>query len=120
MDDCQFTEGEGRTQVNLSANRFGGDIVVFIGNENAHIGAVAVGDYDQQEKRASTSVITRLGHKDDAVAQNAAHLISRKMKRPCCVIAGIHLDDISEQEIQDILKNANTLVGNLLKYWERR
>jgi len=114
MGEHKITKGEGRTRLSLSVQDFGGDLVVLICNENAHIGAVAVGEYDHTEKRASTSVITRLGHKDDAIAQKAAYLISRQTKRPSCVIAGVHLDDITEEEIRQFLANANSLVEDFL------
>ena len=114
MGEHEITKGEGRTRLSLSVQGFGGDLVVLICNENAHIGAVAVGEYDHKEKRASTSVITRLGHKDDAIAQKAAYLISRRTKKPSCVIAGVHLDDITEEEIRQFLANANSLVEDFL------
>lgn len=110
MDKYTLAKGAGRTKVNLSAYNMGGDLVVCIYNKNAHIGAVAVGEYAHKEKRASVSVITRLGHKDDAVAQKAAYLISRATKKPVCVIAGIHLGKITTKEIDEILENASTLV----------
>jgi hypothetical protein len=91
----------------------GCDLVVCIYNENAHIGAVALGEYDHKEKRASCSVITRLGHKDDAVAQEAAHSISKRTKRAVCVVAGIHLNKITAIEIDGILENARSLLAQL-------
>ena len=48
---------------------------MFIYNKNAHVGAVAIGEYDNEDERASVSMITRLRHKDDAIAQKAAYLI---------------------------------------------
>ena len=119
MFERELSKGEGRTRINLLAQSFGGDLVVYIYNENAHIGAVAVGEYDHKEKRASISVITRLGHKDDAIAQKAAYLISRQTKRPSCVVAGVHLDDITAEEIQQLLANANSLVEDLLRSLEK-
>ena len=119
MSEHEITRGEGRTRVTLSAKRIGDDFAVSIYNENAHIGAVAVGEYDHEEKRASTSVITRLGHKDDAIAQKAAYLISQKTKRLSCVIVGVHLDDITEEEIREFLANADSLVEDFLRYWEQ-
>ena len=111
----EVIRGKGRTKVNLLANNMGSDLVVFIYNKNAHIGAVAVGEYDHEEERASVSVITRLGHKDDAIAQKAAHLISKSIKKPACVIAGIHLDNITQEEIDKILINTETAVEEFLK-----
>ena len=114
MDKYHVTRGEGRTKVSLIACRMGSESVVWLYNENAHVGAVAVGEYDRKQKRASTSVITRLGHKDDAVAQNAAYLISKGTKRATCVIAGIHLDNITEVEIAEVMENASSLVNDLV------
>lgn len=118
MGEHKIIKGEGRTRISLSVQDLRGDLVVSIYNENAHIGSVAVGEYDHKENRASTSVITRLGHKDDVIAQKAAYLISKHTKRPCCVIAGVHLDNITEEEIQKLLENADSLVKDLLKRGE--
>ena len=116
---CELTRGNGRTKINLSAEAFGDGIIVTIYNENEHIGAVAVGEYDLESHRASISVLTRLGHKDDIIAQKAAYLISKHMHGPSCIIAGVHLDNITEKEIDDYLRNADLLVGDLLKYWSQ-
>jgi len=115
MDKYELTKGEGRTKVNLLAYNMGNQPVVCIYNENAHIGAVAVGEYDHNEKRVSISVITRLGHKDDVVAQKAAYSISKRTKGPVCVIAGIHLDNITEEEIDKTVKNASIVVQEFVK-----
>ncbi|MFC1991595.1 hypothetical protein ACFLVC_02585 [Chloroflexota bacterium] len=114
MNGYELTKGKGRTKANLSAYYMGSDLVVRIFNENAHIGAVALGEYDYKEGRASCSLLTRLGHKDDIVAQKAAYLISKHTKKPVCVITGIHLDDITKEEIEQILKNTSSLVDGLI------
>ncbi len=95
----------------------GGEVklVIYIYNQNAHIGAVAVSEYDRKTKRTSTSVITRLGHKDDAVAQKAAHLISKATRKPVCLIVGIHLDNITEAEIAELLQNTDGLVDEFIE-----
>ena len=114
MVKYELTKGEGRTKVNLLANDMGSDLVVSIYNENAHVGAVAVGEYDYEHGRTSVSVITRLGHKDDAVAQKAAQLISKSTKKPVCVIAGIHLDNITREEIDKILENTDFVLEEFI------
>ena len=118
MGEHEITKGEGRTRISLAVQDFGGDLVVFIYNENAHIGAVAIGEYDHKQNRASTSVITRLGHRDDVIAQKAAYLISKHTKRPSCVIAGVHLDNITEEEIEKLLEVADSCVKDFLRRWE--
>ena len=114
MDNYELSTGEGRTKLSLSAYSLGEDLVVFIYNEKAHIGAVAVAEYDHKEKRASTSIITRLGHKDDVVAQRAAHSLAKHTQKPVCVVAGIHVDKITEAEIKQFLENSNQLVEDLI------
>ena len=114
MVEYELTKGEGRARVNVTVNSLGSDLVVRIYNQNAHIGAVAVGEYDYEHERASVSVITRLGHKDDALAGEAAYLLSKSIRRPVCVIAGVHLDDITREEIDKILANARTAISEII------
>ena len=114
----ELTKGEGRTRVHLLLSDIGGDLVVYIYNKNAHIGAVAIGDYDYEHKRASVSVITRLGHKDNVIAQEIAYLLSNSIKKPVCVIAGIHLDNITKVEIDKILVNTRIAIEELINLRE--
>ncbi len=106
----KLTVGKGRTKVSLTANRLGDDLVVFICNKQAHVGAVAMGEYDHEHERASVSVLTRLGHKDDVIAQRAAYLISKSLCAPVCVITGVHLDNITGEEIKALVENASVAV----------
>lgn len=114
MVEYELTKGEGRARINVTVNSMGSDLVVRIYNQNAHIGAVAVGDYDYEHQGASVSLITRLGHKDDALAREAAYLLSKSMRRPVCVIAGVHLDNITGEEIDEILANTRTAISEVI------
>lgn len=98
----------------LLAFSMGKELVVCLYNENAHLGAIAVGEYDPTSGRASTSVITRTGHKDDAVAAEAAHAIVKAIRNAVCVMAGIHLDNVTPQEIQQVVENCRGAVGKLV------
>lgn len=114
MTEYQASGGRGRTRVSLSAHYLGSSLVVCIYNENAHLGAVAVAEYDHEEKRASSSVITLRGHRDDEIAKKQAHIIARHTKQPVCVIAGVHIDDITKAEIAKILDEVDKLVLGLI------
>ena len=92
----------------------GNELVVCLYNENAHLGAIAVGEYDPVSGRASTSVITRTGHKDDAVAAEAAHTIAKATRNAVCVMAGIHIDNVTPQEIAQVVENCRDVVGRLI------
>lgn len=112
-----LSEGQGRTRVTLEANAIGQDLIICIYNDSPHMGAVAMGEYDFEHQRASVSVMTRLGHKDDALAQSCAHDVSRSTHKPVCVIAGVHLDDITLDEIKLIQSNTHLLVERLLSQY---
>jgi gallate decarboxylase subunit D len=113
--EYSLTQGEGRTRVTLQASYLGNDLAVCIFNDAAHIGAVAVGEFDFEHGRASVSVVTRLGHKDDALAQKAAYLISKTTRKAVCVMAGVHLDDITPEEISAILQNTTLLLESFIQ-----
>ena len=120
MVEYELTKGEGRARINVTVNSLGSDLVVRIYNQNAHIGAVAVGDYDGEHQRASVSLITRLGHKDDALAREAAYLLSKSIRRPVCVVAGVHLDNITREEIDEILANTKTAISEIIDVCRQR
>ena len=115
VNEYKISCGRDRTEVTLQAQYIGEDTVIFIYNENAHIGSVSVVEYDPKSKRSSTSVITRLGHRDDTVARQAAYRISKVFKKPVCVVAGIHVEDINQQEIEEILENVQSLVEKFIQ-----
>ncbi len=119
MKSVKLSEGTGRTKVNLSAQLIGKDLIVCIFNENGHLGAVALADYSHAENRASTSVITRLGHKDDSIACNAAHKLCKRLREPVCAIAGIHLDNITGEEIAQITQNCDRLADEFFRQYTR-
>jgi hypothetical protein len=110
MESLLLTEGVGRTQVSLSAQWIGKNLIICLFNDCGHIGAVAVADYCHEEDRASASVITRLGHKDDSVACRAACALCKRLKEPVCAIVGIHVDNIASEEIAQITQNCDALV----------
>jgi len=114
MNRYESATGENRTRVSLSASPMGSDLVVAIYNENAHLGAIALAEYDHKEQRVSCSVLPRPGHKDDIIAQKAAYLISKHTQKPACVIAGVHLDNITPEEMEQILENSRRLVDEFI------
>lgn len=107
---ARFSYGTGHRQIQLEARHFGEQLIVLICNLNPHVGAVAVAEYDPITRRSSTSVLTRVGHKDDAVATDAAHRISKAMRTAVCVVAGIHVDHANQADIETTVENAHRVV----------
>lgn len=113
--DWTLEEGSGRTKVSLAAWRAAKDLLVYLYNQNIHIGAVAVAGYNREEKRAFSSVVTMPGHRDDEVAKKQAHILARHTKGTVSVIAGIHVDNITLKEIAEVTANADKVVQALIK-----
>jgi hypothetical protein len=114
--EYQIKVGETDTLVNLQASFMGAGIVVQIFNRNVHIGAVALGEYDDKSRQASVSTVTCFGHKDDIIAHLAAHDICKSTHKTTCV-SGIHLVNTSAQ-IDALVQNARLAVARLLKSLE--
>ena len=47
-------------------------------------------------------------------AHIGAHSITRYTKKPVCVIAGIHIHNITRQEIDQVLENTTSLIDKFL------
>lgn len=64
---------------------------------------------------ATTSVLNVVGHKDDEAARFVSHAISAALQKTVVVICGIHVDDITNEEIKIVFdslqKNVEYLVG---------
>ncbi len=99
-------------ELELEAAVVGRDLLVLITGGDAHLGAVAVGGFS---KRSYASVITVPGHKDDCIAKEAASRIADHLKRACAVVVGIHLTGPSKEQIDSVVKDALTLVDNMIE-----
>jgi hypothetical protein len=109
----QWKDQYSRIIIDFTAVPMGNDLcVVIAGGEVPHLGAVAVAQArpslkDDTKLSASTSVITLLGHKEDVIARNVAHGLAAKLNKNVAVCCGIHVDDITPDElsfIEDAIK----------------
>jgi len=103
----------GRLSLELRAERIGKDLLVLLTGGEAHIGAVGVGC--PMGERATASVITLPGHRDDRMAQVAAERISAELGCGCTVVAGVHYDHITPEEIQASLGLFQEALGEFLR-----
>lgn len=109
-------EGEGRGEVCLKGVAYGDGFLLMVFNpKGIHIGAVALAEYDPDSGRVSVSILTRRGHKDDEVARRVAYKVAKGTKRPVCVVCGLHLDEITKEEIELFLHNAESIAERFLE-----
>ena len=114
MNDIELECGEGRGWVHLRGFPIGPEWLLVITNSVGHLGSVAVAEYDPGSGRASASVITAAGHRDDLVAKAQAQALAGILKRRTCVVAGIHIDNPTDEELRQLVANSNELVRRFL------
>ena len=108
-----LTVERGRLKINMKVFLIGNDLCVIIsGGDTPHIGCVTLSVpspslSDTNYTSATTSVLNLLGHKDDEAARYVSHTLSSKLNKNVVVTCGIHVDNITVEEIK--------LVINLLK-----
>ncbi|MGL4572279.1 MAG: hypothetical protein ACRCVJ_14605 [Clostridium sp.] len=106
--------------ITYSAVNMGKDWNISIfGGDTPHIGAVAIGIpreslSDPSIISSSVSLITVTGHKEDVIVQPLAKLLSKKLNSTVVISCGIHIDNISLQDILEINKIIDTLVEEFL------
>lgn len=120
----EFNLERGRIKLNMRAFLIGEDLCVIIsGGERPHIGCVTISVprpslSDASVVSATTSVLNLIGHKDDEVARVVSNELSSKLNKTVVVTCGIHLDNITQEEInitiELIKESTNNLITSLL------
>ena len=114
----QFTARQGRLNIYLKVFRLGRDLQVLCGGGASHIGAVALAapaqvyepqqgqhalaDQAAQPGQTEARLLALPGHKEDALALRMAQSISQSLHCAVCVSAGIHYDNITRAEIEQV------------------
>jgi hypothetical protein len=83
----------------------GRDLLILITGGAAHVGAIAAHD-GRATGPASTdgaAMVQLPGHREGPLAAEAAALLASASGRTCAAVVGIHQDDASPAEIQQIV-----------------
>lgn len=97
-----FSKLCGNLTVNLNITHIGDDITVILTGGTEHIGAVALGQFDENTYRSFGSVLSASGHKEDEIALFGAKYFAKRTGKCTVFICGIHVPDISAEEIHTI------------------
>lgn len=98
----------------------GKDLNVTIGGgEKYHIGAAAIAvprfEYKENKKRtASTSVICVQGHREDELTYKVAKYLATSLDCTVSASIGIHIDNITKEEYDQLLKNVDILLDDII------
>ncbi|HME42021.1 MAG TPA: hypothetical protein VKF36_02955 [Syntrophorhabdales bacterium] len=118
---CAVSVKQGKFKINAAIREMGPDILVAIwGGTFPHIGAVGMAQVrqslrDAEETSATSSVFTFLGHKEDLLAKPFAEELTRKLARNSVVVAGIHWDNLTDDEIEMVEKLCRKLTAKIIK-----
>jgi len=108
----------------LDVKEIGKDLLVAIyGGDAHHIGGAAVAYPTQSHYRDATTVsvstMTLPGHKDYVVANTAAEKISKALEIPAIVTVGIHYDNATKKDIDNIISVVDALVQEVISHYQK-
>ncbi len=115
----KLTRKVSRIEITLEVKKLGEDYLLTLTGGEKHAGAVAVGLFDEKSGRASSSVITLPGHREEQLALDSAKRVSRATGKTSVIIAGIHVDNITLEEIKEIVSATEEMIGNFITYCEK-
>jgi hypothetical protein len=114
MEWIELTARDGRIDATLTARQVGEDWLVEIAGGDAHVGAAALATFDAVHSRASASVLSAPGHREELVALDAARTITRHTRATVVVVAGLHYPNIAVNEIDTARRLCRELVERFL------
>jgi len=107
----ELTETIGRLTIRLRAERIGADwSVAIFGGDRPHIGAVALAGPD-----GHCQALCLPGHREGDIAERFAAKLANRLGAAVCVSCGIHLDAITQPEIESVTIALEKFFSNLEK-----
>ena len=116
--------GNGIFKVVVEVKIIGDDLILSVwGGTMPHIGSISVsvprpGLKDSTIMSSTSSVINLIGHKDEVVARMFSEQLATKFNRNVIATAGIHIDDITEYQINIIMQNITDLCLDVINKLE--
>ena len=105
------SSGNSRHTVQCSCTSLGRDVcLTFSGGEEPHIGAVALAEprpsmAQKGKTSASASVLCVTGHMEDMMVREGALRVASALGQRAVVVAGLHIDDASPEDIDKLTRN---------------
>ncbi len=114
----------GSHTIHLDAQEIGRDLLVKIyGGDEHHVGGVSIAYLTKSHYRdadtVSVSTLTFPGHKDYIVSNSTADRICKALRRSVIVTVGIHIDNATKEQIEQIISIVDSLVGDLIDHYDK-
>jgi hypothetical protein len=118
----RFLVGREKYKIEAILIDSGRDLTLWIGGGTSpHVGAIALGIprpslEDPDITSASVSVLCLTGHKEDDWARKLAHHLAKEFNKPIVVTLGIHIDNITQVEMELIRESFDNLVEQVVAF----
>ena len=118
----RFLAGREKYKIEAILIDSGRDLTLWIGGGTSpHVGAIALGIprpslEDPDITSASVSVLCLIGHKEDEWAKKIAHRLAVEFNQPIVVTLGIHIDNITQAEMELIRESFDTVVERVIRF----
>ena len=93
--------------LSCTVESIGPDCLCRIDGGDRHVGAVALSQW--RPEGAVVELLTVRGHKEQAIAADAARVLCTAGRRSVVCIAGIHFDGIARAQIEEIVRSVHEL-----------
>ncbi len=103
--------------IEIRAYMMGNDVVFLVTGGTAHIGAMAMAWVTTEAPFVHSYSLALPGHREGELAVELAETASRALNRTVAVLAGIHLEHPSKEEIEAIVEQARSRFRETLKLW---
>jgi hypothetical protein len=108
----KLTKTAGRLTMHLEARQIGMDWNILVyGGDRPHIGAVALASSESSD--GTCQLISIANHREGDIAQRIAIAIANHFQSTACVSCGIHLDNITLDEIQLVQSISENFICDL-------
>lgn len=109
----------GEFEVSARIVPVGVDLLVVLTGGRAHIGAVAIAQprpsiSDATKIGATSSVFTRVGHKEDVVAKAMSEDLSKALNTVATVVAGLHWDNMKPEDIGMVVEMCGAVTKKII------
>ena len=107
-------------RVRLRVERMGDDLCIMIsGGDAPHIGSVAIAEPRESLRRdgsrsATVSTFNFVGHKDDEIANAAAHAVAAQANCRTVVLCGLHYAKLDDKKIAAIHALTERMINDIL------
>ena len=84
--------------------------VLIVSNPHGHVGAVS-----HMEEEGGLQTVQYPGHKDAAISDVWAKRLYEQLQRPVTVCCGIHYENITKKQLEQVVARANEILEELLE-----